>query len=255
MQAVILCGGKGLQTNRLTASQPKPMAELNGKPILWHIMNHFSQYGVRDFILPLGYKGDMIREYFNNYYVRHLDCRLSLSDNHVEFLDEFTHDWTITFVDTGVDTQTGGRVKMIEKYITEDNFFVTYGDVLGNIDIDALLEHHIRMDRLATVTGTDYRSQYGILSVKNGAATSFKEKPLLNLIINAGFFVFSKAAFQYLPDDKRGSLESSLLKKLTAIDELSVYKHDGFWIGIDTYKDLLAAQQSFSRLTGPSDTH
>ncbi len=255
MQAVILCGGKGLRMNRIAATQPKPLADLNGKPILWHIMNHFSKYGVRDFILPLGYKGDLIRDYFNNYNSNQLDYRLSLSDNHVEYLNEFPCDWNITFVDTGVETQTGGRIKMIEKYITEDNFFVTYGDGLGNIDISALLEHHISMDRLATVTGVDYRSQYGVLSVKNGTATSFKEKPLLSLIINAGFFVFSKAALQYLTNDKRASLETSLIKKLTAIDELSVYKHDGFWIGIDTYKDLMTAQQNFSRLTSSSNDH
>ncbi len=253
MQAVILCGGKGLRMNRLAASQPKPMSELNGKPIIWHIMNHFSKYGVRDFILPLGYKGEMIRDYFNHYYTNQLDYKLSLSDNRVEYLDEFSNDWTITFVDTGVETQTGGRVKMIEKYITEENFFVTYGDGLGNIDIDALLAHHISMDRLATVTGVDYRSQYGVLTVKNGAATAFKEKPLLSLIINAGFFVFNRAAFQYLTDDKRASLETTLLKKLTAIDELSVYKHEGYWIGIDTYKDLMTAQQNFHRLTGHGD--
>jgi len=251
MQAVILCGGKGLRMNRLMGSQPKPLAEINGKPILWHIMNHFSKYGVHDFILPLGYKGEQIRSYFNHYYINHLDYRLSLSDNRVEYLDEFSRDWTITFVDTGTETQTAGRVKMIEKYITEENFFVTYGDGLGDVDIDALLSHHKNMDRLSTVTGVDYRSQYGILSVKNGAATSFKEKPLLSLIINAGFIVFSRSVFQYLTDDKRASLESTLLKKLAAIDELSVYKHDGFWIGIDTYKDLLTAQQSFQRLYGP----
>ena len=249
MQAVILCGGKGLRMNRLTASQPKPLSELNGKPIIWHIMNHFSRYGVRDFILPLGFKGEMIREYFNHFYINHLDYRLSLSDNRVEFLDEFSRDWTITFVDTGVDTQTGGRVKMVEKYIVDDAFFVTYGDGLGDIDIDALLKHHQSMDRLATVTGVDYRSHYGVLTVKNGAATAFKEKPLLSLIVNAGFFVFNRSVFQYMTDDKRSSLESTLLKRLAAIDELSVYKHDGYWIGIDTFKDLLTAQQNFHRLS------
>ena len=249
MQAVILCGGKGLRLSRIMASQPKPLADLNGKPLLWHIMNHFSKYGVRDFILPLGYKGEMIRDYFNNYNVYQLDYKLSLSDNQIEYLNDFPCDWNITFVDTGVETQTGGRVKMIEKYITEDNFFVTYGDCVGNVNIGALLEYHKSMNRLATVTGIDYRSQYGVLGVKNGAATTFKEKPLLSLIVNAGFFVFSKGALQYLPDDKRASLETSLLKKLTAIDELSVYKHDGFWIGIDSYKDLLTAQQNFNRLT------
>jgi glucose-1-phosphate cytidylyltransferase len=150
-------------------------------------------------------------------------------------------------VDTGVDTQTGARIKMIEKYITGDTFFVTYGDGIGDIRIDKLLEYHKQMDRFATVTGVYYQSHYGIMTVKNGVATAYKEKPVLNLIINAGFFVFNKSVFQYLTDDKRSSLESTLLKKLTAIDELAVYKHEGYWIGIDTYKDLLNARQNVHR--------
>lgn len=177
-----------------------------------------------------------------------MDYKLSLGNNQIEFLNEFEHNWNITFVDTGVETQTAARIKMIEKYITGDTFLVTYGDGVGDINISKLLKYHAQMDRLATVTGVDYRSHYGILSVKDGVATSFKEKPLLNLIVNAGFFVFNKSVFQYLSDDKRASLESTLLKKLTAIDELSVYKHEGYWIGIDTYKDLLTAQHNLHRL-------
>lgn len=244
MEAVILCGGKGMRINRGAGNVPKPLSDINGKPIIWHIMNRFSQYGIRDFILPLGYKGDEIREYFNKYYINHLDYKLSMGDNHIEFLDEFENNWNITFVDTGLDTQTGTRINMIEKYITGNSFFVTYGDGIGDIRIDKLLEYHKQMDRFATVTGVYYQSHYGILTVKGGVATAFKEKPLLNLIINAGFFVFDKSVFQYLTDDKRSSLESTLLKKLTAIDELAVYKHDGYWVGIDTYKDLLNARHN-----------
>lgn len=242
MEAVILCGGKGMRTDK--GDIPKPLSDINGKPIIWHIMNLFSQYGVRDFILPLGYKGDEIREYFNKYYINHLDYKLSMGDNHVEFLDELKNNWNITFVDTGIDTQTGARIKMIEKYVTGNAFFATYGDSIGDIRIDKLLEYHKQMDRIATVTGVYYRSHYGILTVKNGVATAFKEKPLLNLIVNAGFFVLNKSVFHYLTDDKRCSLESTLLKKLTAIDELAVYKHDSYWVGIDTYKDLLNARQN-----------
>ena len=249
MQAVILCGGKGIRMNKGAVNAPKVLSEINGKPIIWHIMSLFSQYGINDFILPLGYKGEEIREYFNKYYINNLDYKLSLGDNKIEFLTGFKQNWNITFVDTGIETQTGARIKMIEKYIKGDTFLATYGDGLGDIRIDKLLEYHKQMDRIATVTGVDYRSNYGIISVKNGVATSFKEKPLLNLIINAGFFVFNKAVFQYLSDDKRTVLESALLKKLAAIDELSVYKHDGYWIGIDTYKDLLTAQHSFYRLS------
>lgn len=248
MEAVILCGGKGMRMNKGAASVPKPLSNINGKPIIWHIMNLFSRYGVRDFILPLGYKGDEIRKYFNDYYVNHMDYKLSLGDNRIEFLNELEHNWNITFVETGVDTQTAARLKIIEKYITGDTFFVTYGDGLGDIRIDKLLQYHKQMDRLATVTGVDYRSQYGILTVRSGVATAFKEKPLLNLIVNAGFFAFNKSVFQYVSDDKRASIESTLLKKLTAIDELAVYKHDGYWVGIDTYKDLLNAQHNFHKI-------
>ncbi len=247
MTAVILCGGKGMRMGKDEGIVPKTLLDINGHPIIWHIMNHFSQYGVRDFILPLGYKGEEIKKYFNDYYTNHLNYKLSLSDNHIEFLDEFAQNWNITFADTGIETHTAARLKMVEKYVTDDTFFLTYGDGLGDVHIGKLLEYHKQMDRLGTVTGVDYRSQYGILTVKNGVATAFKEKPLLNLIVNAGFFVLSKSVFQYLTDDAKASLETTLLKKLTAIDELSVYKHDGYWISIDTYKDLLNAQHNMFR--------
>lgn len=246
MEAVILCGGKGIRMNK--ASIPKPLSDLNGKPIIWHIMNLMSRYGVRDFILPLGYKGEMIRDYFNKYYINRKDYKLSLGDNRVQFYDEFENNWNITFADTGLETQTGARIKMVEKYVTQEPFLVTYGDGVGDIRIDKLLEYHAKMDRMATVTGVDYKSNYGILTVKSGVATAFREKPVLNLIVNAGFFAFSKAVFQYLSDDPHCSLETTLLKKLTAIDELAVYKHDGYWIGIDTHKDLLSAQHNYHRL-------
>lgn len=247
MEAVILCGGKSTRMSKGAGNLPKSLLDINGKPIIWHIMNLFSRYGVRDFILPLGHNGEHLRKYFNDYYINNMNYKLSLGDNRIEFFDEFEHNWNITFVDTGLDTQTAARLKMIEKHITGDAFFVTYGDGLGDIRIDKLLEYHKQMDRLGTVTGVDYRSQYGILTVKSGVATAFKEKPYLNLIVNAGFFVFNKSVFQYLSDDKRASIENTLLKKLTAIDELSVFKHDGYWVGIDTYKDLLNAQHSYHR--------
>lgn len=248
MEAVILCGGKGIRMNRSSHSVPKPLSDLSGKPIIWHIMNHLSRYGIRDFILPLGYKGDKIREYFNNLYINKLDYKLSLEDNRIEFCDELKHNWNITFVDTGLETQTGARLKKVEKYITSEPFLVTYGDGIGNIRIDKLLEYHAKMDRMATVTGVDYKSDYGILTVKSGVATAFREKPVLNLIVNAGFFIFNKSVLAYLNEDARCTLETTLLKKLTAIDELAVYKHDGYWIGIDTYKDLLSAQHNYHRL-------
>lgn len=248
MEAVILCGGKGIRMNRPGQSMPKALSDLNGKPIIWHIMNMLSRHGVCDFILPLGYKGDMIRNYFNSYAVNNHDYKLSLSDNSITFLNENEQNWHITFADTGVDTQTGARVKIVEKYITQEPFLVTYGDGVGDVHIDKLLDYHKRMDRMATVTGVDYKSNYGILTVKAGVATAFREKPILNLIVNAGFFAFNKAVFQYLNDEPRCSLETTLLKKLTAIDELAVYKHDGYWIGIDTYKDLITARHNYHRL-------
>ena len=246
MEAVILCGGKGLRMNRF-AALPKTLADIDGKPVIWHIMNLFSRFGVCDFILPLGYKGRLIKEYFNDYHINHSDYNLSLGDNRIEFLNELRQDWNITFVETGTDTETGLRLKMVEKYIKGDTFFVTYGDGIADIDIGKLLEYHRKMDRMATITGVEYRSHYGILTVKNGAATTFREKPLLNLIINGGFMVMNRIALSYLNDKKNAALESTLLKKLAALDELAVYKHDGYWIGIDTYKDLLSAQSNFRK--------
>lgn len=241
MEAVIFCGGKGTRIKSYSAI-PKTLLEVNDKPIICHIMELFSQYGINDFILPLGYKGDRIKEYFNSYHINQSNYKLSLADNRIEYSDELKHQWNITFVDTGRETQTGARLKMVEKYITGNQFFVTYGDGMADVNIHHLLAYHNKMKRIATVTGVDYKSDYGIITVKEGVATAFREKPTLSLIINGGFFVFNKSVFQFLSDDPNSRLETSVMKKLTRIDELAVYKHNGFWISIDTYKDLMNAR-------------
>ncbi len=248
MEAVILCGGKGMRMKSDSDKLPKPLLDINGKPIIWHIMNIYSKYGIKDFILPLGYKGNLFKEYFNNYKTNQMDYKLSLKGNKIEFLDALENDWKITFVDTGIETQTAARVKKIEKFITGDKFFLTYGDGISNINIDKLLQYHNKRGRLATATGVNYQSSYGIFAIENGIATDFCEKPILDLTINGGYFVLNKQIFSYLSEENIETLEVALLKKLSEINEVSVYKHDGYWIGIDTYKDLLNARNTNQKL-------
>lgn len=248
MQAVILCGKKGGNLNKQSQSVPKPLIDINGKPLIWHVMSSLSRYGVNDFILALGFKGDMIRAYFNNYAVNNNDYKLSLSGNRIEFFNEVNIGWNITFADTGADTQTGARLKLVEKHITSNPFLVTYSDSVGDVQIDKLLEHHKKMDRMATATGIDYKSTLGIFTVKSGVATAFREKPVLSLTANAGLFAMNKAVFAFLSEDKRCCIESTLLKKLTAIDELAVYKHDGCFTRVGNSKDFLIARENLLRL-------
>ncbi len=241
MEAVILCGGRGESRKNTMHSIPKPLIDINGKPLIWHVLNSLSRYGINNFILALGLKGDMIRAYFNNYTVNNNDYKISLADNRVEFLNGFDSiGWNIAFIDTGADTQTGARLKLVEKHVSSDPFLLTYGDSLGNVRIDKFLEYHKRMDRMATAAGVDYKSSLGILTVKSGVATAFREKPVLSLTANAGLFVLNKAVFAFLSDDKRCAIEGTLLKKLTAIDELAVYKHDGYFARIGNSRDFLA---------------
>ncbi|MCG8483479.1 MAG: glucose-1-phosphate cytidylyltransferase [Clostridia bacterium] len=238
MDVIILCGGKGLRMSHVTSSIPKPLAIVKGKPIIWHIMKHYSNYGYNDFLLPLGYKGNVIKDYFHNYNIYHSNYKYNLGIEKIDYVEKPKEDWNITFVDTGEDTMTGARVKKLEKYIKTDPFLLTYGDGISDINIDALIDYHHRKGKLATVTGIAYKSNYGILTVKDGIATSFKEKPLLDHIVNGGFFVCSKQILSYLSEDKNCVLEETLLKELGSIGELAVYEHKGYWIGIDTNKDI-----------------
>lgn len=229
--------------SQITSTIPKPLAMIQGKPIIWHIMKHYSSYGYNNFLLPLGYKGNAIKQYFNNYIIENSNYRLNLSRETIEYIENAGEDWNITFEDTGEDTMTGARVKKLEKYIKEDQFLLTYGDGIADVNIADLVQYHKKMGKLATVTGVDYNSNYGILEVENGIAKGFKEKPKLNYIINGGFFVCDKKVFSYLSEEEDCILEETLLKRLADEQELAVYKHNGYWIGIDTYKDIEKANE------------
>ncbi|KXG74054.1 glucose-1-phosphate cytidylyltransferase [Thermotalea metallivorans] len=241
MRVVILCGGKGTRMREITEDIPKPLAMIGDKPILWHIMKIYAHYGFDDFILLLGYKGDKIKEYFMDYPWKSHNFVLG-RDGIPQLLEE-PERWKITFIDTGADTMTGGRIQQARQYIGEETFLLTYGDGLANIDIKKLLEFHKQKGRIATVTGVSRKSQYGTLVVKDNLAVSFQEKSQIEGIINGGFFVFNKEIFDYLKDDPGCILEQEPMMNLVKDQQLAVYCHEGFWIAMDTYKDILYANE------------
>ncbi|CAI9389571.1 MULTISPECIES: sugar phosphate nucleotidyltransferase [unclassified Bacillus (in: firmicutes)] len=242
MKVVILCGGKGMRMRGLTENLPKALADVNGKPILWHIMKHYSEYGHQDFILPLGYKGEQIKDYFVNLAWKKNDLKIDLEKNQYDILEK-TEPWKITCIDTGIDTMTGARIKQLEEFIQDDIFLLTYGDGLSDIDLDALIAFHKEKGKTVTLTGIQKNNQYGVLDIKDGIATSFTEKPILDNLINGGFFVCNKEFFHYLSAQPDCVLEEEPLRKLINKRELAVYLHEGTWISIDTPKDLEDARK------------
>lgn len=237
MKVVILAGGKGIRMSQLTVNTPKPLCEVGGMPILWHIMKIYNQYGLDDFMFLLGYKGEKIKEYFVDYSWKRSCFLLDMESSNIDIYSK-PEPWKISFIDTGVETMTGGRIKKAEKYIGNETFMLTYGDGLADINISELLEFHKKQGKIATVTGIYKKSQYGILTVDNGLAKSFEEKKNTEEIINGGFFVFEPEIFNYLDDDSGCVLEQNPLKKLVEDNELSVYIHDGFWTAMDTLNDI-----------------
>lgn len=234
MKVVILCGGQGTRLKEKTDSIPKPLVEVGGKPILWHIMKIYSAYGFNEFVLCLGYKGAMIREYFT------------------EEMKSFPA-WRIDFADTGEATQTGGRVKKIEPLISDDRFMVTYGDGVSNLDIRKLVQFHQKHGGIGTVTTVNPPSQFGLLSFDaSGKVEKFQEKPQTEQWINGGFFVFEKSFFKYLGEDS--ILEKEPLEKLSKDGKLFAYRHEGFWKCMDTYKDTLALNDLWNSNGAPWKT-
>lgn len=239
MKAVILAGGLGTRLREETEFRPKPMVEVGGKPILWHIMKIFSHHGITDFVVCTGYRGDVIKDYFLDYEARNNDFTITLGRSHeIHFHDQHLEsDWRVTVADTGQTTDTGGRVKRIQRYIEEgDRFLVTYGDGLADIDIGALVRFHEQHGRLATLTTVRPLSRFGVVEVHNdGAVKRFREKPQAEASVNAGFFVFEYPVFEYLSDDC--ILEEAPLKALAKDGNLSAFAHAGFWQPMDTYRE------------------
>ena len=246
MKTVILCGGLGTRIREETEFRPKPMIEVGGKPILWHIMKIYSSCGFKDFVLCLGYKGEVIKNFFLEYDLVNSDWTISLGNkkitHHEVFHDE--SDWRVTLAETGLDTMTGGRVKKIQKYIDGDCFMMTYGDGLANIDIHDLLRFHRERGKIATITAVRPIARFGELSVDGDLVQVFREKPQIETgWINGGFFVFQKSVFDFLDEDC--VLEKEPLERLAREQQLAVYKHTGYWRCMDTYRDLEALSQEW----------
>lgn len=238
MKTVILAGGFGTRLSEYTKLVPKPMVEIGGKPILWHIMNHYAHYGYKDFVVALGYKGEVIKDYFLQYYARNNDFTIDLSNGTVRYINEHTRDWRVTLVDTGSASMTGGRVLRLKDVIGQEDFMMTYGDAVSDVNIGELVSRYREAGRLAMVTAVHPTARFGELQIDDhDFVRSFKEKPQVNQgWINGGFFVLSPKVFDYIENDLT-TFEAEPLERLAAEGQLKTYRHEGFWQCMDTARD------------------
>jgi glucose-1-phosphate cytidylyltransferase len=254
MRTIILCGGQGTRLREETEYRPKPMVEIGGRPVLWHIMKLYAHQGFRDFVLCLGYKGNMIKEYFLNYEAMNNDFTVCLGEkNSLDFHGAHgEQDYVVTLADTGADAMTGARVKAVERYVGDDTFMVTYGDGLSDVDIRDVVRFHRAHGRLATVTTMRPYSRFGMLELgHDGRVTAFTEKPQADGWASAGFFVFDRRVFDYLDPDPSCILEREPLERLAAKGELVAYKHDGFFYAMDTYREYLHLNELWAKGEAP----
>lgn len=236
-KVVILCGGEGTRLREQTEFIPKPLVRIGGKPILWHVMKIYSHYGYKDFILCLGYKGDMIKNYFLNYETENFDFVINLKDRSFEFPKRHNlEDWKITCVDTGEKVLTGGRLKRVSEYLPDEDFMVTYGDGVADINLNELWKFHKSKGKMVTITGVHPVSKYGLINVNKGfEVVNFKEKPPLKDFVNAGFMACKREFLEQIKTDCM--FEEHILPELSKKKEVAVYKHESFWAAMDTYKD------------------
>ncbi|MGG2937764.1 sugar phosphate nucleotidyltransferase [Bacillus pacificus] len=246
MKVVILCGGNGTRMSELTKEIPKPLVRIGEKPLIWYIMKLYKYHGFEDFILLLGYKGEKIKEYFVGYNWRNHSFHLDSSTGYMNYLDK-PEKWNITFLDTGLDTMTGARLKKAQQLIGNETFMLTYGDGLSNINLKHLLKFHLDNGVIATVTGIYPDSPYGTLLVKDGIAESFDEKNKTEDIINGGYFVLNPQVFQYLSDKSDCIFERDPLMNLAQNRELAVFHHQGFWRAVDTFKDVVEVNEMWKK--------
>ena len=254
MKVVFLAGGLGTRISEETHLKPKPMIEIGGKPILWHLMKLYSHYGFNDFIICLGYKGYIIKEYFYNYFMHMSDIKINLESNSIDFLQSNAEPWKITLVDTGELTMTGGRIAKIKNYVSnEENFCLTYGDGLSNIDIKTLVEYHKKHKKIATLSAVTPPGRFGALKMEGNSVREFQEKPKGDgNYINGGFFVLSKKVFNYLDHyDESLVWEQEPLKNLAKDGELEAFQHDDFWQPMDTLRDKNKLEQLWSENKAP----
>jgi glucose-1-phosphate cytidylyltransferase len=252
MKAVLLAGGLGTRMREETEFRPKPMVEVGGRPVLWHIMKVLGQQGITDFVICAGYKSEYIKNYFYNYGASNLDFTVRLGDqrstvfhgSHEEF------DWTVTVADTGESTMTGGRIKLIENFVKGETFLATYGDGIADINLKELMGFHASHGKTATMTVTQPTSRFGVVEIEeSGLVSQFKEKPKVNDWINIGYFVFQPPIFDLLETDS--VLEDEPLRSLVSSSELGAFKHSGFWQPMDTYREYLALNDLWSTGSAP----
>ena len=251
MKAVILAGGFGTRLSEETQDKPKPMVEIGGKTILWHIMKIYSAYSIYEFVICCGYKGYMIKEYFANYFLHMSDVTFDLKNNKMKIHNTFSEPWSVTLVDTGEKTMTGGRIKRVRDYIHKETFCLTYGDGVGDVNIKELIEFHRQQGKYATVTVTRPVGRFGILRIDQDQATSFMEKPDgEGNWVNSGFFVLEPEVFNYIEGDET-IWERDPLEKLSDDGQLAAYKHKGFWKPMDTLRDKQYLEEHWSKNKAP----
>jgi glucose-1-phosphate cytidylyltransferase len=254
MKVIILCGGQGTRLREETEFKPKPMVTVGGRPILWHIMKMYAHFGHKDFVLCLGYKGQMIKEYFLNYHAMSQDVTVQLG-KHQSVQTHGSHDeedFTVTLVDTGADAMTGSRIKQVEKYADDELFCVTYGDGLSDVDISKVVEFHKKHGKIGTVTSVRTQSRFGILNIDGSDAVSnFAEKPQTDGWISSGFFVFDKRFFDYLSADESCVMEQDPLQNLAKDGQLMAYKHEGFFYAMDTFRESLKLNELWDNGEAP----
>jgi len=237
MKVVILAGGLGTRISEESHLKPKPMIEIGGKPILWHIMKIYSHYGINDFVICLGYKGYVIKEYFANYFLHMSNVTFDMARNHMEVHEGNAEPWRVTLIDTGAETLTGGRLKRVRDYVGDETFCFTYGDGVTDLDIGALLDFHRQHGKLATVTAIQPPGRYGALNLSGSSVSNFQEKPAGDgAWINGGFFVLEPKVFDLIENDQT-SWESTPLQGLAGEGELMAFQHNGFWQAMDTLRD------------------
>jgi len=252
MKAVILAGGLGTRLSEETSTKPKPMVEIGGKPILWHILKMYSAHGINEFIICCGYKGYVIKEYFANYFLHQSDVTFCMKENRMDVHEKRAEPWTITLVDTGDETMTGGRLKRVADYIKdEEAFCFTYGDGVSDVNINSLVEFHMSHGKQATLTATSPPGRFGALDIKNNRIMQFKEKPKGDgAMINGGFFVLSPKVLDRIEEDKT-VWEQQPLMSLAEEGELMAFSHEGFWQPMDTLRDKIHLEELWRSRNAP----
>jgi glucose-1-phosphate cytidylyltransferase len=253
MKALILAGGFGTRLSEETDIKPKPMVDIGGKPILWHIMKTYSHYGVNEFVILLGYKGYYIKEYFANYFLHQSDVTIDVSSGNIEVHNNSSEPWKVTLLDTGLNAMTGARIKKAKHHIGDEAFLLTYGDGVADVDIKKTLNFHKQHGKLMTMTSAQPDGRFGALNIdKNNQVLEFKEKPKGDgSWINAGYFICQPEVLDYIDDDDGVVFEQEPLRNLAENGEINTYKHDGFWMPMDTLRDKIKLNEMFDNGSAP----